>query len=243
MNPRRTEDAAADGSNPPDAEAEPDRTTGASPPIEETRAGALRRNGPVATGDMQRAVLGQLDWSVPGREESLAEVFDHAVGVATTAEGWYRAKKQSKRRGAIWLRVAAIVLTAVAAILPIVGQIFTDANGAPAIAPGWAAVVLGVAAALIGLDRFFGFTSAWMRFISAELAIASLRRDFEYEWETARAAVSTLTSEYVKDRLAKAHELEKAVDDAVAAETNTWIAEFTTTLGAADKNIEPKEGD
>ncbi len=70
------------------------------------------------------------------------------------------------------LRVSAIACGAVAAILPILSQIYTTDDKA-AIAPGWAAVALAGAAALVGLDRYFGFSSGWTRFMAAELRITS----------------------------------------------------------------------
>ena len=46
----------------------------------------------------------------------------------------------------------------VAGIIPILAQILTE-NGKPRIQPAWASVALGIAAAFVLLDRFFGFSS------------------------------------------------------------------------------------
>jgi hypothetical protein len=40
---------------------------------------------------------------------------------------------------------------------------FTRGQGIPVIQPAWASVALLVAAACVGLDRFFGYSTAWMR--------------------------------------------------------------------------------
>ncbi len=88
--------------------------------------------------------------SLTGRGEWLLAVYRHAVGLAVEAEGWYRRKRPRKARWGRALRVGAIVLGAVAVILPVLAEISTT-NSRPAIAPGWAAIALAAAATLIGL--------------------------------------------------------------------------------------------
>jgi hypothetical protein len=192
----------------------------------------------MARGDLERPDLEELDWSAPHLSESLSRVFRHAVGLARSAEDWYARKRRAKSTWGRTLRVGAIVLGAVAAVLPILAEIFTD-DGEPAIAPGWAAVALAVAAALIALDRYFGFSAGWMRFMAAELAITRLRHDFEYAWQAERATAGEApsTSETAA-LLALAHKFVIAVDDAIANETGAWIAEFRTNLQQVEQAVE-----
>lgn len=93
----------------------------------------------MAQGDLARPDLNELDSSPAHRSESLSTVFSHAVSLATAAESWYATKRRSKRYWGRTLRVGAILLGTVAAVLPVLGQIFTN-DGKPAIPPGWAAV-------------------------------------------------------------------------------------------------------
>jgi len=191
----------------------------------------------VAEGDLARPDLDELNWSAEQRSQSLSVVFEHAVGLATGAEEWYAAKRRAKRRWGRALRVGAIVLGAVAAVLPILSQIYTN-DDKPAIAPGWAAVALAAAVALVGLDRYFGFSTGWMRFMAAELRITRLRHDFEYAWQSGRAAATAPTSDNeVAALLARAREFVLAVDDVIADETGTWITEFRTSLERAEQGL------
>jgi hypothetical protein len=195
----------------------------------------------MAASDLDRADLGELDWSVERRSEALSHVFDHAIGLASGAEAWYALKRRPKRQWGRALRVSAILLGLVAAVLPIVSQIYTN-DDKPVIAPGWAAVALAVAAAAIALDRYFGFSSAWMRFMTSELRLTRLRHDFEYNWQAARAGAAIPPSDGdVARLLALARALVLAVDDVIADETAMWTSEFRTMLENAERRLAPSD--
>lgn len=184
--------------------------------------------------DLPRPDLDELVWTPDKRAESLAVVFTHAVGLAHGAEDWYAGRRRGKRIGGRSLRVGAIVLGAVAAVLPVVAQI-GGGNGIP---PGWATIALAAAAMLVALDRFLGFTSGWMRYMATELAITRLRHDFEYEWQE---RLVTLPSEPSHEDSVALIELARtlvlAVDDAISAETGTWAVDFRSQLDATEADL------
>jgi hypothetical protein len=191
------------------------------------------------TGDLRAGDLAELKWASEEVTASLSVVHAHAVGLATDAEDWYETKRPAKRLWGRRLRVGAIMLGGVGVILPVVAQISTT-NGKPAIAPGWAAIVLAAAATLIGLDHFFGFSSGWMRFMTAQLKIRRLRLDFEYVWNARRVTAGVPpTPEDVAALLDLARNLVLGVHDAIADETGTWIAEFGRSLDRAEQAIDP----
>ena len=191
----------------------------------------------MAQGDLTRRDLEELDWTTAQRSESLSVVFRHAVGFAASAEEWYATKRRAKRQGGRVLRVGAILLGTVAAVLPILSQIYTN-DAKPAIAPGWAAVALAAAAALIAFDRYFGFSAGWMRFMAAELHVTRLRHGFEYDWQAVRAAATNPPSDKdVTALLARARAFVLAVDDAIADETGAWITEFRTNLERVEQSL------
>jgi len=192
--------------------------------------------------DAARADLDELEWSPEQAQRSLAAVREHALGLAAEAEAWYAGRRGRKRLWGRALRVGAIVLGAIAAVLPVLSEIYTT-DGEPAIAPGWATVFLAAAAALVALDRYFGFSSGWMRFMSAEIRLTRLRHEFEYGWQAERAAAGGRPStEQVAALLARAKAFVLAVDDVVADETSGWITEFRTSLETAEQGLERSRG-
>jgi hypothetical protein len=136
------------------------------------------------------------------------------------------------------LRVGAIVLGAVAVILPIVGQITVGPDGNPSIEPAWASVALGAAAALVALDLYFGFTSSWMRFMATEMQLTRLRHDFEYRWEEARARGAPF-----EELLEHAREFVVAVHAELERETSAWVSEFRSNLTVTERGLRPPGSD
>jgi hypothetical protein len=186
--------------------------------------------------DLPRPDLDQLAWTPDKRGESLGVVFTHAVALAHGAEDWYAARRRAKRWGGRALRIGAIVLGAVAAILPVLAEI--EGDGGNRIPPGWATIVLAAAAMLVALDRFLGFTAGWLRYMSTELAITRLRHDFEYEWQERLVTLASEPShEETLALIQLARTLVLSVDDAISAETGTWAVEFRSQLDAADGDL------
>jgi hypothetical protein len=188
--------------------------------------------------DVATPSLGELDWSPEGRSASLSKVYAHADGLALAAEQWYARRRRRKRIGGMFVRVSAIVLGAVAVILPIVAQIGVGADGKPSIEPAWASVVLGAAAALVALDLYFGFTSGWMRFMAAEMQLTRLRHDFEYRWEAARASGAPFD-----ELLEHARAFVLAVHAELERETSAWVSEFRSNLAVTERGLRPTRSD
>jgi SMODS and SLOG-associating 2TM effector domain 2 len=171
------------------------------------------------------------------RTASLSAVFAHAVRVSSAAQAWYAEKRPSKRAWGRTLRVLAILLGAAGAVLPIVAEI-TSTSGKPAIAPGWATVALTMAVACVGLDRYFGFSSGWMRFMAAEQRLVRQRHDFEYRWnETPAALADDLTDADVSTLLSLAHANVPAVQEIITGETAEWLTDFRGALAEAERSL------
>ncbi len=181
-----------------------------------------------------------LSWEQGQRAGSLDILYQHARRQGEAAIAWYLRSKRPKKRGACWLRVSAILLATVAGLIPILAAIFVDQNGTPEIPPAWSSVALGLAAACVALDRFFGFSSAWMRFIWAELEIRTKLQDFQMEWEQARAGWQGAepSEEELHDAIGRCRAFVSEVDGVVKDETARWINEFRQTLKEIDRLAE-----
>ena len=51
--------------------------------------------------------------------------------------------------------------------------------------PAWSSVALAIAVAMVGLDRFFGFSSAWARYMATGQAILAALNEFRLDWQQA----------------------------------------------------------
>jgi hypothetical protein len=178
--------------------------------------------------------IGELSWDEEHLTESLQEVFRHAVAEAESSIQWYLTRIRTKRFWARAIRLAAIGCGAAAGILPMVAQLPGNENAIP---PVWASIFLALAAALVVLDRFFGFSKGWMRFIATEMKLREILEEFRLDWESARAAWKGHAPGEgdVQEMLARAKRFVGQVHRMLRQETGAWIEEFQTALSEIDQ--------
>jgi ABC-type multidrug transport system fused ATPase/permease subunit len=181
--------------------------------------------------------LDELDWSAAERVESLARLKAYVARHGANAVEYYQFAKKPKKRWAIWLRMAALLFAGAAGLIPILSQLFMTENGTPYVQPAWASVALALAAGALAIDRFFGFSSGWMRFMVTELKARRALDDFELEWEATRAswADTAPSAEQVQDMIARATRFAGTVADIVRDETDQWMSEFREAIRQLDE--------
>jgi hypothetical protein len=192
--------------------------------------------------DVYSLPLEGLSWkSDEERETSLHKAYAYAESRAQQNVGWYLS---NKKRQAFWsrsLRFLAIMLTTLGGLAPIVGSTgWLKFEGGPDYEPvvrmmGY--VFLGLAAACVGLDRFFGFSSAWMRFIVTALLLEKALSEFRMEWAMglAKLGKKSPTDEQLQSMLQRIKEFVAYVDGKVEEETREWVSEFKTNLSDVER--------
>jgi SMODS and SLOG-associating 2TM effector domain 2 len=176
------------------------------------------------------------EWDDDSVDESLRELKAFATSRASRAIGYYQDVRRPKKWWAVRLRVIALICAGLSGILPLVSQIFTDSSGKPVVPPALASVFLALAAGAIAIDRYFGFSTAWMRFMASELRLSRALDQFELDWEATRAGINsqpagTLTQAMMK----QAKDFVSDVATIVGEETEQWVAEFRETIRQLDE--------
>ena len=100
----------------------------------------------------------------------------------------------------------------------------------------YASVALLVAAALVGLDRFFGFSSGWMRYMLTQQQIGESLRAFVIDWEADRLSWpdGQPDSAAIARMLARTRTFSQDLDHLVREETRAWMTEFSDALRQID---------
>jgi hypothetical protein len=175
-----------------------------------------------------------LSWGTPDEaRESLIVLYSRVIEKTADSIHWYLKKARTKRIGARILRLVVIAMVTLTGLMPLLSQLIKDSVGSLIIAPGWASVPMVLAAAMIGLDKFFGCSAGWVRFISAGLKLQKILSDFQIDWQTGTAGwkqKNAPSPDEILSMLSRAKTLLSQVDDVVLDETNAWIAEFTSVL-------------
>jgi hypothetical protein len=185
--------------------------------------------------------------SVPqaeGAPHALQEVYEGVVNKAEKAMRWYESRQRSKRAGARWTRMTAIVMGALATIIPSIIAFIPEKSY-----PDFQltrlnpiATVLGVAAAtMILLDKFYGFSTSWMRFVNTYQDIQSKLDAFRINWQK-QVLLLNANDPPTDQQVAAMYDMLAAfsltIDDAVRAETQAWASEFKQALADVDRTVE-----
>lgn len=192
------------------------------------------------TADLKPKQFPQLSWSDGDTVASLDQLCKYVTGEANEAINWYERRRAWKKRGARFFRVGAILATAVAGVIPILSEIFKASPGWP-ISAGWASIAVAGALLLITLDRFAGFTSAWVRYLLAGQELGQILEAFRMEWEEEKLAWGgpQPTLEQTKVMVAKCKAFLIRVHALIREETLEWAVEFENVVRQIDRAAKP----
>jgi hypothetical protein len=176
----------------------------------------------------------------------LSKIHAYVEGEAKDAVDWYIRNTRYKRHGSYIFRYLAIVLGGIAGLLPIVwgvlpaaAQQFSKLQGEQVSL--LVSLLLGLAAVLVGLDRFSDCSAGWMRYMLTAFNIRKELQSFRLEWA---CLYSERPQPLTREHACKALELAKtfvlAIEQHVGEETRQWATEFQQNLAAMEKEVAAK---
>lgn len=199
--------------------------------------------------DLAAIRLGELVWDEASRHASLATVYEHTTANARIAIDWYQVSRKPKKRAAMFLRWSAVVLLSASGLIPLVSSLLpavlgrTAGQQQPMIDPLFTSLAVALAAALFGFDKLFNYSTGWMRYVKADLALRTTLSEFEIEWQLARAgwAGGQPTAEQAAEMLTQCKTFTARINGIVAEETNLWITEFQASLAQIGESVKAAE--
>lgn len=188
---------------------------------------ALPEDSRSAGGNLGYATLPQLAWGDDGEVASLEQLFRWLERQGTETYQWYIREKRSKAFVSKVLRISAVILLAVGGIVPVLA-LLTDR----AVDPEWGYIGLLVGAAAMLLDRGFGFSSSWSRYVMAAMQVRRWLTKFQLEWAQVQADLidRQVKPDDVKARLIILASFAQELGRLVESETALWASEFHNEL-------------
>jgi hypothetical protein len=154
-----------------------------------------------------------LTWKGTDPDSSLEGLLKYVEAETDKAMAWYWRKKGAKATLSRTIQFSAVVLTALGALIPVAINFLRGPLKLGDVDTGlWASLLVGLAAALIGVDRAFGYSSGWARYV---LTATTIRKSLE---------------EFAKDFIV-------GVQAMVLQETKDWVTEFQNSVAQLDKEI------
>jgi hypothetical protein len=173
---------------------------------------------------------------------SLRAIRKGAEDEGQKAIDWYWRKKPWKSNPSQAIQFSAVILTAAAGILPVIFQVVKNIRPSalpPAFDSGPVATLcVGIAASLIGLDKAFGYSSGWTRYVLTASNMTKLLHEFRMDW-VAILAASALppTIEEQAKLIQRAKDFVSAIQGMVLQETKDWATEFQSNMAQMEKDL------
>jgi len=143
---------------------------------------------------------------------------------------WYNKRRPLRRYLAQGVRGVALGLGTLGALCPL---------AAPAMDKYWQSqlptlgyVFFAIGAAFVSFDRYYGFSSSWMRFASTQLSLEMFLREFQFDWVLLQSQTFSAASS-----IQKLKEFTGKVDGIVKQETDAWINDFKNNIAELEKML------
>jgi len=182
-------------------------------------------------------------WQANDVQESLDALRSYAEQHAQASINWYYAKKPWKAIGSQFFRLVTIVATAVGGALPIIVAVGLFSSGTSDEATklritqcGY--LFFGLAALSLALDKFFGNSTGWMRYITTAMSIETALEQFRFEWAkvTAPLGGQCPSGQTLENLIDKITQFSATVRTLVEKETQAWVSEFQSNLSQLEKD-------
>jgi hypothetical protein len=180
-------------------------------------------------------------WDTTDPVQSLRNVRKAAEEEGQKAIDWYWKSKKWKQNLSRTIQVSALTLTALAGIASVAIQVLKN-FGVP-IPPTFdsgpiASLCVGLAAALIGLDKAFGFSSGWTRYVLTATSMNKLLHEFRMDWVAlVSAAKNPPTLEQQAGLIQRTKDFVSAIQSMVLQETKDWATEFQSNMAQMEKDL------
>jgi conflict system pore-forming effector with SLATT domain len=181
----------------------------------------------------------RLVWDSANPAKSLQDVRNLVEAEAQKAIDWYWDAKRSKVILSQSIRFFALFLTAAGGLFPIILPIAKNMGYAQAVDGGlFASLFIGLAAALLGLDKAFGYSSGWTRYVLTATSMTKLLHEFRMDWVALSAvAGEPPTTEQRASMIQRAKDFVSTIQGMVAQETKDWATEFQSNMAQMEKDL------
>ena len=168
---------------------------------------------------------------------SISELGKSAARGAAARIAWYKAKSRSYSSIARAVRVFLILLIGLGGLAQLLGGTKLLEKVLTFDFTAWSYLSFALAGGLFGFDKFFGFSSGWIRFITTELALERVVVEFDYDFALLRANAQegALAAPQITAMLQRIKDFALQIEALVKQETDSWAADFQNSMAEIEK--------
>ncbi|HMH23679.1 MAG TPA: SLATT domain-containing protein [Puia sp.] len=174
----------------------------------------------------------------PDLQDLVKQKYIEVITGAQSQAKWYSSRRVSIKRWSRGIRFLSILLVGLGGIFPLIRSV----SGHDV--TNWGYITIAAAGTLLFVDRFFGFSSAWIRYTTTEMEIYKQVKEFESRWQIESLKGSggglALTPDKAVELLTVLKDFSAQIDELVKQETNAWATEFQTNIAELQKLTQAK---
>lgn len=183
-----------------------------------------------------------LSWKESEIDASLTQLRQYVENEAQRQIDWYHAKRKVKAAISTGLRFVAILLVVLGGLVPIVKATLTPDTvkriGFDFGQTGY--LLIAIAAGCVFMDRFFGYSTGWIRYITTALALEKSLEEFRLEWarHVAKLRGGPPDEMQLDQLILTCESFSLAIRSQVEQETKAWVAEFESNLAQLERDLQ-----
>jgi hypothetical protein len=166
--------------------------------------------------------------------QGLAKVAAYAIEFTENSAKWYFEGRKSRRWWCRICRFLSVILIGLAGLIPVLTELYPATLQ---LRPTHATLCLGLAGLWIGIDRFWGFTSGWVRYLQTGQLLASALDGFRFDLKQDQLEWSggQPTPVQAQAHLARIRAFLLQIHGIISDETRAWASEFAEVLKQFDE--------
>lgn len=208
---------------------------------------------PAPRRNLQHATWNLIHWDKDKPAQSLDSIRQALEAEAENAIAWYYQRKGTQSRWSRVLRFVSILLGGLGVVIPLLATArshgLNEATNAVTAQleilrfSQWGYILLAIAGISLAVDKLFGFSTCWMRFVDAATKLQSLVVRFRVEWykEMAASDASGLDKEATGRLFEVLLVFAGKVRGVIESETGEWISEFRTNLTKLEEQTQAQK--
>jgi hypothetical protein len=184
--------------------------------------------------DLQQAALNADD-----PHAYLNGIYDYVKKQAIDSINWYLKRKGPVSFISKLLRFLAIIAATLGAVFPVLQgtDLITKVSWVPNNFSQYGYILLALAGGCVLLDKLFGFSSNWMRYMSTVMRLQTLLAQFEMDWAKLvfKSGSGSIDEEQQNKMIDCLSEFRLAVVKELQNETQKWIEEFRSNMAQLER--------
>lgn len=161
-------------------------------------------------------------WDQQQAHAKLEELYNDVLAMADDTIRWYRSYRSSKGGWAKGIRVIAITLLVCSTLMPYIASVTNYVT--TLLYVGYLLAAIG--GGLLLLDRYYGYSTSWIRFVLTGMNLEAQRNVFIEHWQIVYIQNQPLTVNSFCNLVNEISIFREAFSTAVKIETQTWALEF-----------------